>query len=89
MKKWGVSFVISISICTLGLIKMMDQSGCINSGGRWLGIMKGCEGGEDYSIEYFSSALSVVIFLGIVLGVTSACVQFYDIFLNFNKKNNH
>ena len=89
MKKWGVSLLISISICTLGLIKLMDQRGCINSGGRWLGIMNGCEGGDGYSIVYFSSALSVVIFLGIVVGVTSACVQFYNIFWNFNKKNNH
>ena len=90
MKKWAFSLAASTGTCTIGLIYFtltIVQDGCLDSGGRWLGLTAGCEGGTVYSLTSLSSPLSIAIFLGILLGVASAFVQTYDIF--FKPKQNN
>ena len=57
----------------------MAQDGCLDSGGHWLGLIQGCDGGNDYSMQYLTSPLAISIFLGIILGIGSALVQMHTI----------
>ena len=82
MKKWLISLVISLLISSLGLVYFVlfiAQDKCLDSGGRWLGGLSGCDGGNGYSIENLVSPLGVAIFLGIVLGISSAFVQLHTL----------
>ncbi|MGP4845812.1 hypothetical protein ACTXGQ_16870 [Marinobacter sp. 1Y8] len=82
MKKWLLCFAISALMSCLGLawfIRSSAQEGCLDSGGRWLGLIQGCEGGSGYSLQYVASPLAIAIFLGIVLGISSALVQVHSL----------
>ena len=82
MKKWIICLAISLVISFLGLayfVNFTAQDGCLDSGGRWLGALDGCDGGNGHSIQYLMSPLAITIFLGIVLGISSALVQLYSI----------
>ena len=81
MKKWIISLAISSLISILGLVWFISfsaQDGCLDSGGRWLGLIQGCDGGNGYSMQYLGSPLAIVIFLGIVLGISSVLVQVHS-----------
>ena len=88
MKRWGVSLAVSALVSCLGLvyfISFMAQDRCLDSGGRWLGVIQGCDGGNGYSIQSLTSPIAIVIFLGIILGISSVLVQVYAmIFRSFN-----
>lgn len=89
MKKWFIALSISLTVCTTGLVYFtffMAQDGCLDSGGRWLGALNGCDGGNGYSTEYLSSPLAVGIFTGIVLAVSSALIQVQSIYLQSKNK---
>lgn len=90
MKKWIISLAISALISCLGLvcyINFMAQDGCLDSGGRWLGLIQGCDGGNDYSMQYLATPIAISIFLGIILGISSALVQVHSIlYRSFNAK---
>jgi len=90
MKKWIICFGISVLISSLGLVWFISssaQDGCLDSGGRWLGLIQGCDGGNDYSMQYLTSPLAIGIFLGIVLGISSALVQVHSMLSrSFNAK---
>ena len=90
MKKWIISFAISTLSSCLGLvfyIYFMAQDGCLDSGGRWLGLFQSCDGGDDYSMQYLASPLAISIFLGIILGISSALVQVHSmLYSSFNAK---
>ena len=90
MKKWIICLGISVLISSLGLVLFISssaQDGCLDSGGRWLGLIQGCDGGNDYSMQYLTSPLAIVIFLGIVLGISSALVQVHSMLSRlFNAK---
>jgi len=41
---------MSTLVSCIGLvcfIYFMAQDGCLDSGGRWLGLVQGCDGGKD------------------------------------------
>ena len=90
MKRWVVSLAISTLISCLGLvcfISFMAQDGCLDSGGRWLGLIQGCDGGNSYSMQYLASPIAIAIFLGIILGISSAIVQIHTmLFRSINAK---
>jgi len=90
MKKWGISFAISTLISCLGLvyfISFMAQDKCLDSGGRWLDFIQGCDGGNGYSMQVLTSPIAIAIFLGIILGISSALVQVHTLFFKlFNTK---
>lgn len=80
MKMWFISLGLSVVLCGIGLayfLYFIAQDTCLDSGGRWLGIIAGCEGGRDLELDFLISPLLIALFLGIVLGVCSAFVQFY------------
>ncbi len=82
MKKWLLSLAISALISFIGLvwfIRSSVQEACLSAGGRWLGLMQGCDGGTGYSLQYLTSPLAIAIFLGIVLGISSALVQVHSL----------
>jgi len=82
MKKWLISLGLSVVLCGIGLgyfLCFIAQDACLDSGGRWLGIIAGCEGGRELELDFLISPLLISIFLGIMLGVCSALVQFYTI----------
>ena len=82
MKKWLISLGLSVVLCGIGLsyfLCFIAQDTCLDAGGRWLGIIAGCEGGRDLELGFLMSPLLIAISLGIVLGVCSAFVQFYTI----------
>lgn len=86
MKKWIISFAISVLISCLGLVYFVNfiaYDACLGSGARWLGLIQGCEGGNGYTMQYITSPLAILIFLGIILGVSSALVQIYTLFSKF------
>ena len=90
MKKWIICLAISVLVSSLGLVWFISssaQDGCLDTGGRWLGLIQGCDGGNSYSMEYLASPLAIVIFLGIVLGISSALVQAHSMLArSFNTK---
>ncbi len=90
MKIWGISLAISALVSCLGLaffVSFMAQDGCLDSGGRWLDLTQSCDGGDGYSMAYLASPIAIAIFLGIILGISSALVQVHTIlFRSFNKK---
>lgn len=82
MKKWIISVTISAFISCLGLgyfIDFMAQNGCLDSGGRWLGHIHGCDGGSGYSMQYLASPIAITLFFAIVIAISSALVQLYAI----------
>ena len=82
MNKWVISLAISLVISFLGLAYFVNftvQDVCLDSGGRWLGALDGCDGGNGYSIQHLMSPLAIIIFLAIVLGISSALVQLHSI----------
>lgn len=82
IKKWSVYLTASILISVLGLLWFINYSaetGCLGSSGRWLSPIYGCDNGFQYSTVYLESPLAISIYLGIVLGVTSALVQIHSI----------
>lgn len=82
MKKWLYSLVISLLLCSVGLIyfvAFVAQDKCLDSGGRWLGFMAGCEAGRGYSMDNLMSPTGILLSLGIVLAVSSALVQVRDL----------
>jgi len=84
VKKWFVCLSISAIVCAMGLvyfIRTKVQIVCIESGGVWLGILEGCESGSGITMQYFGSPLAIVIFFGIVLGVSSVLVQVHSMAL--------
>ena len=86
MKKWLISFVVSTFISCLGLVyfvSLMAQDRCLDSGGRWLGVMRGCDGGNDYSLQFLTSPLAIAIFSGIILGISSALVQIHTLLCKY------
>lgn len=90
MKRWGISLAISTLISCLGLVYFLSsvtQDRCLDSGGRWIGLIQGCDGGNGYSIQFLISPIAIVIFLGIILGISSALVQVHTMLLkSFNSK---
>lgn len=90
MKKWIIALAISTLVSCIGLvcfIYFMAQDVCLDSGGRWLGLIKGCDGGKNYSMQFLASPLAIFIFLGIILGISSALVQVYSMIdSSFNEK---
>ena len=90
MKKWFVAFTISALVSCIGLviyIYFMAHDICLDSGGRWPGLIQGCDGGKDYSMKYITSPLAISIFLGIILAISSALVQVYSMInSSLNKK---
>lgn len=82
MKKWIISLAISTLVSCIGLvlfINFMAKDRCLDSGGRWLSLFRGCDGGNDYSMQYLTTPLAIAIFLGIILGIASALVQVHSI----------
>ena len=90
MKRWVISLAISALISCLGLvyfISFMAQDSCFDSGGRWLGLIQGCDGSNGYSMQFLTSPIAIAIFLGIVLSISSVLVQVHAmIFRTFNAK---
>ncbi|MBL4826948.1 MAG: hypothetical protein JKY66_04425 [Spongiibacteraceae bacterium] len=89
MKKWIVSLSISVFVSCLGLVYFvvfMGQDRCLDSGGRWLGLAQGCDGGDGYAMKYLMSPLAITIFLAIILGISSALVQLHSIVFNLHHK---
>ncbi len=90
MKIWGISLVTSAVVSFLGLaffVSFMAQDSCLDSGGSWLHLTQSCDGGDSYSMEYLATPIAIAIFLGIILGISSALVQVHKIFFSlFNKK---
>jgi len=81
-KKWLICLAISTLTSCIGLvlfIQSVAQDKCLDSGGRWLGLIHGCDGGNNYSIQNLTSPLAIVIFLGIILGISSALVQIHTL----------
>lgn len=81
MRKWMISLAVAAMISSFGLAYFIGVSAegvCLDSGGRWLGLIQGCEGGSGYSMQYLKSPLAIAIFLGIVIGISSALVQVYS-----------
>ena len=59
MKKWLISLGLSVVLCGIGLgyfLCFIAQDTCLDSGGRWLGIMAGCEGGRELELDIFNIA---------------------------------
>ncbi|MDO6805969.1 hypothetical protein Q4595_26165, partial [Wenyingzhuangia sp. 1_MG-2023] len=78
MKIWLICLALSmlISVCGLiGFIYVSAQDICLDSGGRWLGLISGCDEGKTYSLQYLSSPLAIMVFLGITVGISSVLVQ--------------
>ena len=90
MKRWVISLAISALVSCLGLvyfISFVAQDRCLDSGGRWLGLIQGCDGGNGYSMQFLTSPIAIAIFLGIILGISSVLVQVYTmLFRSFNAK---
>lgn len=90
MKKWIICLAISTLVSCIGLvcfIYFMAQDGCLDSGGRWSGLMQGCDGGKDYAMQFLALPLAIAIFLGIILGISSALVQVHSMLSStFNTK---
>ena len=90
MRRWCICLAISLVISLLGIayiVYFMAQDGCLDSGGRWLGALAGCDGGSNYSMEYLMSPLAITIFLAIVLGISSALVQLHSMLFESHKKH--
>ena len=88
MKRWAISLTISVLISCFGLayfISFMVQDGCLDSGGRWLGYIQGCDGGNGYSMQNLVSPITIAIFTGIILGITSAIIQFHTMLFSSPK----
>jgi len=89
MKKWFVAFAISFTLSVLGLAYftvMLAQDRCRDSGGNWLGLLKGCEEGSGYQLEFTGNPLAMTIFLAIVVAISSALIQLHSILFQRNKK---
>jgi hypothetical protein len=83
MKKWIISTSVSVTFCIFGLFyfsEFIAQDSCLDSGGRWLGVTKGCEGGNNFTMLQLMAPLPICIFIGIALGITSALVQIINLF---------
>ena len=81
MKRWLLSLAISTLASCLGLVfftVFIAQDACLDSGGRWLGFIQGCDGGNGYSLRYLASPIVITIFLGIILGISSALIQIHN-----------
>lgn len=84
MKKWLTSLAISLATSSLALVYfllVMAQDKCVESGGVWLGVRSGCNGGNGYALDNLLSPLGVVIALGIVLALCSAFIQIHALLL--------
>ena len=57
----------------------LAQDRCLDSGGRWLGIMSGCDGGNGYNTGHLTSPLALAILIGIMLGISSALLQLHTL----------
>lgn len=73
LRKWIVSIALSFSIIALAMMTLyqsFQQDRCLDSGGRWLGAVKGCDFGtyEDY---YFVITPTATIALAIIWVVLS------------------
>jgi len=82
MKKWLICLALSTLITGLGLLYItgfLAQDRCLDSGGRWLGMMSGCHGGNDYNTGYLTSPMVIAILVGIILGISSALVQLHTL----------
>ena len=82
MKKWLISLTLSLAISTIGILYFLifiAQDNCLDSGGRWLGALNGCDGGNEYSTEYLTSPLAMGIYIAIVVAIGSALIQLHSI----------
>jgi len=60
MKKWLISLGLSVVLCGFVLayfLCFIAQDTCLDSGGRWLGIIAGCDGGSDLELDFLMSPL--------------------------------
>jgi hypothetical protein len=83
-QRWAVCLAIASMLSCLGLVYFindMSEKSCLESGGRWLSLIQGCEGGNSYSMQYLTSPLAIAIFMGIILGITSALFQIYTLLI--------
>jgi len=85
MKKWGIAIGLALGICGAGLIyflRVVALDACLDAGGQWLGHSQGCLDGNSFTPDVLLSPISIAIFIGLVLGIASALVQFYTLAKN-------
>ncbi|RLP52363.1 MAG: hypothetical protein D6160_21150 [Ketobacter sp.] len=90
MKRAFICLLISLTISCLGLLYLVvfvAKDNCLDSGGRWIGVVKGCEGGNEYSLSLLLSPLPVCIFIGIVLGISSVLIQLHTLIFDTKKQS--
>ncbi|MGC1507387.1 hypothetical protein [Ketobacter sp.] len=82
MKRAFICLLISLTISCIGLLYFtvfVARDTCLDAGGRWIGVVQGCEGGNEYSLSLLLSPLAVSIFIGIVLGISSVLIQLHTL----------
>lgn len=90
MKIWLVSLLAAALLCGMGLLYFVSSIAhdkCLAAGGRWLGTGQGCDGGSGYFLEGLLSPLAVALFIGIILGVSSAFVQIHALLCGSLSRN--
>jgi hypothetical protein len=68
MKKWITSGVVSgfFIACLLAyLYGFIQQDKCLDAGGRWLGLVQGCDSGTYESYYVVVSPVSVIVLVAI------------------------
>ncbi len=82
MQKWWVALGLSLCICGAGVtyfLRVIAFDACLNAGGKWLGPSQGCLGGNNFTPDVLLNPVSIAIFMGLVLGIASALIQFYTL----------
>ena len=85
MKKWIVSGGVSgffIACLLVYLYQFILQDKCLDAGGRWLGLVQGCDGGTYESYYFVVSPASTIVLVFIWLALSWFVSLIYKRFQN-------